>query len=247
MLLVCPVRPGDSNEELRYALRSWETNLHLSLPSGARDGLALMTVGYRPNWLDPDVHIPGNHYKSIQLAVFDNIRLVSEEAARLVDDSASVIYMNDDFFCLDPVGSILPVRRNCSLADHIAKFPPNAGLWWPRSLRLTASWLAEQGWDHPWSYEAHRPLLANPRLMAQTLNMWHVRPDSMKDTVPQWRTIYGVMNEIEAYPVIDAKLGTTGKGYGTPWVSTSDQTWRRYAPDIKKRFRKPSRWEITQG
>ena len=26
-LLICPVRPGDDNPELRYALRSWQTNL----------------------------------------------------------------------------------------------------------------------------------------------------------------------------------------------------------------------------
>ncbi len=42
MLLICPVRPGDSNEELRYAARSWETNLHLG------SDLRLMTVGYKP-------------------------------------------------------------------------------------------------------------------------------------------------------------------------------------------------------
>jgi hypothetical protein len=62
--------------------------------------------------------------------------------------------------------------------------------------------------------------------------------------VPQWRTVYGVLNEVEAYPVIDAKLGMRQPGIGTPWVSTSDQTWRRYATWIKPRFQKPSRWEI---
>lgn len=239
MLLVCPVRPGDSNEELRYALRSWETNLHLSLPSGARDGLALMTVGYRPNWLNPDVHVPGNHYESMPLAVFDNVRIGAEQA--IESGAEEVIYMNDDFFCLDPVGAILPVRRNCSLADHIAKFPPNAGLWWPRSLRLTASWLASEGWSHPWSYEVHRPLYAKPKDMLTALDRWG---RDLRDVVPQWRTVYGVVNNIEAHPVTDVKLGNRNTGYGSPWVSTSDQTWRRYAPDIKKRFQKPSRWEV---
>ena len=31
MKFICPVRPGDHNEELRYAARSWETNLHLGV------------------------------------------------------------------------------------------------------------------------------------------------------------------------------------------------------------------------
>jgi hypothetical protein len=150
------------------------------------------------------------------------------------------VYMNDDFFCLDPVGRVLPVRRNCSLAKHIAQFPVNAGTWWPTSLRLTASWLAEQGFPDPDSYEVHRPLLASPEGMFEALSRWEFTPEG---TVPQWRTMYGAINKVDAYPVIDAKLGIKSPGIGTPWVSTSDQTWRRYRTWIMPRFQKPSRWE----
>lgn len=232
MLLICPVRPGDTNEELRYALRSWQENLILP------GGLSLMTVGYKPSWLDPDMHVEGNKYKSMPLAVFDNVRLGAERAVQF--GSTEAVYMNDDFFCLDPVGAILPVRRNCTLAEHIAKFPGNAGLWWPRSLRLTASWLAEAGFPHPDSYEVHRPLLCKPQGMLEALDRWD---GGMEDMVPQWRTIYGVLNKVDAYPVHDAKLSTKQTGVGTPWVSTSDQSWRRYVQPITKRFQKPSRWE----
>lgn len=233
MLLICPVRPGDTNEELRYALRSWEANL--ILPTG----LSLVTVGHRPNWLEPEVHIEGNKYKSMPLNVFDNVRL-GAEAFAANSDIEEVIYMNDDFFCLDPVGAVLPVRRNCTLAEHIAKYPGNAAAWWPTSLRLTASWLEGLGFPHPWSYEVHRPLLASPSGMIEALSRWELDPTK---PVPQWRTAYGVLNKIEAYPVVDAKLGLRQTGVGTPWVSTSDETWRRYAIPIKKRFQKPSRWE----
>jgi hypothetical protein len=236
MLLICPVRPGDVNEELRFAIRSWETNLHYP------GGLELMTVGYQPSWLAPDVHIPGNHYKSMPLAVFDNVFLGAEAAVGM--GAGEVLYMNDDFYCLDPMGSVLPVRRNCTLAQHIEGFPGNAGLWWPRSLRLTASWLAEEGFPHPDSYEVHRPLLATPSGMYEALGRWLERPDSMAGDVPQWRTVYGTLNKVDAYPVKDAKLGLHATGIGTPWLSTSDQSWRRHAPSIKKRFQKPSRWEV---
>lgn len=231
MILICPVRPGDTNEELRYALRSWETNL--VLPS-----LELMTVGHCPAWLDPDVHVPGNHFKSAPLAVFDNVRLGAEVAADM--GAREVLYMNDDFFCLDPVAAVPPVKRNISLAKHIAGMgAPNT--WWGRSLRLTASWLTEQGYPTPDSYEVHRPLPAAPHAMLSALDAWG--PADKGDMVPQWRTAYGVLNQIEAYPVGDAKLGLRQTGVGTPWVSTSDQTWRRYALPIKKRFQKPSVWE----
>jgi hypothetical protein len=233
MLLICPVRPGDNNEELRYALRSWETNLHL--PSG----LTLMTVGYCPVWLRPDHHIAGNQYKSMPHAVFDNVRLGALEATNMGHEEC--LYMNDDFFCMDPVGAVLPVRRNISLAEQIALFPSNAGTWWPKSLRLTASWLAEVGFPHPASFEVHRPLPAVPRAMFEALSRWDL---GSGDTVPQWRTVYGVLNEVEAYPVVDAKLSHKTLGIGTPWVSTSDETWRRYAMQFRKRFQKPSRWEI---
>ena len=237
MLIICPVRPGDSNEELRYAIRSWEKNLILP------GGLDLMTVGYKPKWLDPDVHLEGNRYKSMPLAVFDNILLASEAAAadHYGDHDEPVIYMNDDFFCLDPVGKVLPVKRNCSLEQHVAKFPENAALWWPKSLRLTASWLAEAGFPHPDSYEVHRPLPAAPGAMFEALSRWD---GGMEGTIPQWRTMYGVLNKVDAYPVADVKISLSSIGQHSPWLSTSDQSWRRVMGRIKASFQKPSRWEI---
>ena len=232
-LLICPVRPGDDNEELRYAIRSREENLHLGSP------LELLTVGYKPKWLEPDAHIEGNRYDSVALAVWDNVMLASEQVDRSVY-GGDALYMNDDFFCLDPTGAVLPVRRNVTLAEHIANYPGNPSLWWPRSLRLTASWLSEVGFPHPWSYEVHRPLLAAPGAMIEALSQWD---RGMKDIVPQWRTVYGTLNRVEAYPVKDAKLGLNQHGIGSPWVSTSDASWRRFAPPIRQRFQKPSRWE----
>lgn len=241
-LLICPVRPGDANEELRYAMRSWEENLH---PVQQWDAdLILMTVGYKPSWVEPDFHVEGNRYPSVPMAVFDNVRLGAEEALARGLDGQNVVYMNDDFFCMDPIGAILPVRRNCTLAQHLARFPHNTGHWWAKSLRLTASWLSEEGYPSPDSYEVHRPLLARPGAMAETLGRWaDAHPLGSTDTVPQWRTMYGVINEVQAYPVQDAKLSMNQPGVGTPWLSTSDLTWRRYASAMKKRFQKPSRWE----
>lgn len=235
-LLICPVRPGDSNEELRYAIRSWETNLIMP-------DLELMVVGYCPVWLKPDHYYTGNIFPSVPFAVWDNVRHGARMAAEGGWDEA--IYMNDDFFCLDPTPGVLPVRRNCTLAEHVGQFAPNVSTWWARSLRLTADWLSGQGFTQPWSYEAHRPLLCKPEAMLSALDRWESEHNlASVDMVPQWRTIYGVLNEVEAYPIQDAKLGVHQSGVGTPWISTSDEIWRRYASAMAKRFRKPSRWEI---
>lgn len=234
-LLIVPVRPGDTNEELRFALRSWETNLILP-------DLHILTVGYKPNWLEPDHHIDGNRYKSMPLAVLDNVMIGAEYAADWYYEDA--IYMNDDFFCMDPVGAVLPVRRDCSLAEQIKTFPGSPSQWWPTSLRLTASWLAGEGFPHPDSYEVHRPLLASPGPMLEALSRWaDANPLGTTESVPQWRTVYGTLNKVDAHPVKDAKLSTNQKGIGTPWLSTSDLSWRRYARAFAKRFQKPSRWE----
>lgn len=233
-LLICPVRPGDSNPELMYALRSWEANLVLP------GGLELVTVGYKPSWLSPDHHVEGNRFTSVPLAVWDNVLLAAQETR----SEREVLFMNDDFFCLDPVGAVLPVKRDVTLTEQVAAFRGNTGLWWPRSLALTASWLSDQGYPSPDSYEVHRPLLANVELMVEALERFDMGGSSPVDMVPQWRTVYGTLNQIKAHPVKDCKLGLQGTGYGTPWVSTSDHSWRKYARDITRRFQKPSRWEV---
>lgn len=237
MLLICPVRPGDRNEELRYALRSWEANLLLP------GGLELLVVGHCPPWLQPDQFVSGNRVRSMPHAVFDNVLLASEIAAG--DGHESALYMNDDFFCLDPMDSVLPVRRNISLEQQAAAFPQSSTLWWPASLRLTASWLASEGFPHPDSYEVHRPLLAAPSGMVSALSRWQNSPDAeVSNTVPQWRTVYGTLNKVDAVPVPDVKVGTRFKGFGSPWLSTEDQTWRLFQHEMAKRFQKPSRWEV---
>lgn len=230
-LLILPVRPGDHNPELRYALRSWEENLLLP-------NLELMTVGYCPIWLKPEIHIPGNYFRSTYLAVFDNIKRASDYAAHLGYTSA--LYMNDDFFCVKPTTVLKPVRRNMTLDEHRAMFPSKTGSPWVSSLDLTASWLAEAGFPHPDSYEVHRPLLASPRDMSGALGKFG---NGFTHGVPQWRTIYGTLMGIEADPVEDVKL-PLAEGTDCEWVSTSDEAWRRYARTISGRFQKPSHWEL---
>ena len=139
------------------------------------------------------------------------------------------------------------MRRNATLAEHIAQFPDNAGIWWPRSLKLTHDWLVEEGDPCPLSYEVHRPLPARPAQMLEALDKWgwpegHRGPGPV-DMVPQWRSIYGNVFQVAAYPVQDVKLGLSSTGEGSPWVSTSDQNWRRYARTMQRRFQKPSCWE----
>ncbi len=236
MLLICPVRPGDSNEELRYALRSWETNLVLDTP------LTLLVVGHCPPWLEPDIFVEGNLTESSPINVFENVLAASREAARLGYTDA--VYMNDDFFCLDPVAKVVPVRRDRTLAEHVGQFSPASTHWWVSSLRLTASWLSGEGIPHPESFEVHRPLPAAPERMVWALEQWLDQPGNAKGPVrPQWRTLYGALSGAKAYPVRDVKVETGHSGVGTPWISTSDEVWRAFATRMRRKFPETSRWE----
>lgn len=230
-LLLCPVRPGDENEELRYALRSWEANLLMP-------NLRLLTVGYRPIWLEPDWHVEGNQYRSVNLAVFDNIRLGSAEAAQF--NQREFLLMNDDFFLLDPQREVLVTHRGVTLREHAGT---QAG-WFPETLRLTHDWLVGVGIPHPASYEGHRPLPVRSWAMNTAIDRWlSENEEAAKTRVPQARSLYANLFDGGGYPVRDCKLGTNSQGIGSPWVSTSDESWRRFGPSIKKRFQKPSRWE----
>lgn len=229
MLLICPVREGDDNEELRYALRSWEANLIMPL--------RLLIVGYKPSWLEPDNHLPGNRHDSIMANVWDNVYIGCVNAAFAGWEEALI--MNDDFFCLDPMGSVLPVRREFRLLHHV-DMARRVGGWWFDSLDLTASWLSREGYPSPWSYEAHRPLPCKPQAMVSALERWEGSDDGV---FPQWRTIYGTLMQIDAYPVKDGKVTTRSPALGNPWFSTSDHSWLVHGGWIRDRFQKPSRWE----
>ena len=230
-LLICPVRPGDNNPELRYALRSWEANLHLG-------SLQLMVVGSCPTWLQPDHFVAGNNYASVPLAVWDNIMIGSREAG-----NTCAIYMNDDFFAMKPIEEIVPERRDITLAQHINIFPENASLWWPKSLRTTKTFLAYHGHLDPWSYELHRPMPAYTGDMLNAMGKW-IGGRGSNDSLPQWRTVYGALCGISAKPVEDVKLGIIRAMEDTDWVSTSDASWRTYGRHIAPCFQKRSRWEI---
>lgn len=233
--LVCPIRPGERNEELRYALRSWETNL-----AGSH---TLVTVGYCPRWLKPDMHVSGNRVESVSLAVWDNVHLVSTWLSQQMLGLEEVLYMNDDFFAMKPVESVPFLCRDMSLDAHIASLPRHGGGWWGHSLRLTAYWLSEAGFPQPTSYEVHRPLLARPEAMSDALSRWD---RGYMDGVPQWRTVYGTfMGDLHEPPlaVPDVKIDTAEVDPESEWFSTSDYSWPMVSERIARAFPQPSRWE----
>lgn len=223
------LREGDDNPEARYAIRSWVAN------AGPVD--RLVTVGYRPTWLESDEHIPANDHRSGPLNVWHNLRTACESGVL----SGDVVVANDDMFAVESVDP-LTVNYRCPLRDHVKRLRP--GTWWGASMRLTLAALRKRGIEAPLSYELHRPLPIDADAMARVLReCW-----SGAGIPPQWRTLYGNVEQIGGEQSSDCKVynRATDAMHG-PWVSTTDGTWRNSdaGKHVRATFTEPSRWEVA--
>lgn len=223
-----PVRKGE-NPELRYAIRSWVRH------AGMVEGLdRLVTVGDHPDWLEPDLHIPGNLHRSGPVNVFENIRTACTSG--LLGDRA--VIANDDMFAVDATDPTEVCYRR-PLAEHIRGLQQNT--WWSASLRLTHAYLRAHGVPQPLSFELHRPLAVNTAAMGSVLaEAW-----SGHGFPPQWRTLYGnLAGPSSPTQARDSKVLSRRGEITGPWISTTDGAWKLgWGDRIMHMFPEPTMWE----
>ena len=226
MDIVCPVRPGDQNESLRLAIRSWEANLEFD---------RIFIVGHKPGWLTGVEHIPGNPTNNGHHNVYANMLIASQHP----DVSDTYLAVNDDFFV---TASTAPdVFHRCTLDEHLNIPRVKRGGWWKDSLETTRVCLQAHGIAEPLSYELHVPLPVNKSAMAQTLELFkYVTPENP----PQWRTLYGGMNDIGGTQRADVKSYHGGELH-RPYHSTEPKSFAAFAGNLTRMFPQPSQWEIA--
>lgn len=230
MILLYLVRPGNSNEELRYSLRSAARNLDVD---------EVWTVGYQPLWLTNVRHIPGNTGPSKQVNVYNNLRAACAHPAIPQD----AVVMNDDFFILTRTPEI-PVWYRGSLHGHIESLGRRND-WWSRSMRATRLWLEHRGHTSCRSFELHLPFPVDTGKMGTVLTE---AADYQPGNPPQWRTLYGNRWEVPAVQIFDVKIeryGTLQPAAGM--LSTTDTSWVRSpaAAAVRAMFPKQSPYERT--
>lgn len=224
--IVIPVRPGDFNPELQFALRCLEANY----PQHGD----IWVVGHQPRWLINVNHIPGNGYQGNR-----NVYMNMLTAAEHPDVPEEFIAFNDDFFVTQPLDEIPvwyhgPLTRQCAPIRHR---PKN---WWHRSLLLTLNTLQAAGYEDPLSYEIHCPLPVNKAGMAAALRKFvNVNPQAP----PQWRTLYGVVNQIGGTEHADTKTRGQDRTIRKPFHSTTDSTFRKFRGYYENHYPNPSRYE----
>lgn len=227
---VFPVRPGSSNEELKFALRSL-----CNVPHGT-----VWMVGHKPPWVTNVEYIGGgNSAPAPRANLYNNLLL----ACRQPGMSDAIVITNDDIYITEPI-SVAPILFRGTLRAQIAQVTRLAGSrgWWQESLTAALKALTECGHPDPLSYELHTPYPCDRHAMADTLERFAaVTPHNP----PQWRTLHGVTHGIGGSLGPDVKALRPGP-LRQPFHSTDDLSLRYFRAKLLALFPQPSPYEIPQ-
>ncbi|MFI2434629.1 hypothetical protein [Streptomyces sp. NPDC018693] len=225
--LVVPVREAPANQQLRYALRSWQANL---------PHRHVWIVGYKPAWLGGVRHIPtrqpGTKYQNTTVAV--------RAACEHPEISETFLYANDDMFVMERLDA-LPVLHRGPIRDVEAHYAARASGSYLRGMRETRDLLVDQGFADPLSYELHVPLPVTKTGMLKALDAGrHL-------DVLHKRTAYGVLNEVGGERIEDVKVLHRGPRFdrSTPFLSTMPDSFAHgeVGRVIRSCFPTPSSYE----
>ena len=220
MTLVCPVGPGERNEQLRFMLRSVATHL-----PGARVVLA----GHRPSWVQGVEHIPVIQGRR----GWGNVARILHQVCEHPSMPEKFVLVNDDFYAMvsDPP---VPLVHRGPLDGLTSVW--RAG-WYSRALAETLEVLRGWGIGSPLAYDrVHQPMPVVTEVMGEALA-------AVAGRTVLHRSLYGNL-------VGGGALGVDVKARGSEplpdasWVSTAPTAWHRQAGRaVRKTFRDPCRYE----
>ena len=220
-------RDGD-NEELRYSIRSVETNF----PPGK-----IWVVGGKPSWYSGK-HISVKPTSSKQNNAIKNLSAIIQSE----DIPEDFILMNDDFFVVKPVQEIKTYHGG-SLKDKIVlrrEITPNSR--YPELLSKTYKFLQKNGISEILDYDIHVPMKMSKTGLRDALSFG-----------TQWRSTYGNINGLGGEKIEDVKVYGAGNlldlSYSIEilkyeYLSTDDRSfpivWKKLLKDM---FPSPSSCE----
>jgi hypothetical protein len=199
------VRPGDSNEELRYSLRSIQKHL----PFIDR----VFVSGWFPDFLNPEtvIHIasydtalPADPRSSRHRKGYQDAEANWQAACLDERVSETFLAMNDDFFVMQPVQE-MPMLHDGEIDAATARRVGNFGVsHFTRALKNTRDFILknELAAGPVLSYALHVPMVMEKRLKVSEL----VAPDLQNGVVLLSRTIYGNMFAVGGEYYEDAKV-----------------------------------------
>lgn len=226
--IVYLLRNDIAGEELRYSIRSVVQNFPYR---------KIVFVGGKPEGIEPDIYISDaqegktkaqRSTHSLRKAIADN---------RLTED---IWLFNDDFFVMDKVKEdvnyfngtldkrILDIRRATGFSSYC------------RGLEVMRSQLFNMGKD-TLSFSLHIPFLFNRQKAAALFEKY---PD-----LAMFRSFYGNYYAIDCRFMRDVKVLDKETIPDTPFISTSDETFRdgKVGEFLRQYFAEPSEYEKDKG
>ena len=225
MDIVYVCREGD-NEELRYSIRSVVKNM-------SHDNL--WVVGGKPDWYKGK-HIPVVQDKAYFLNAKTNMRTI------LKSDQISdkFIFMNDDFFVMNPIKEI-PYMYSGLLLDKIQyRERQNPGDLYTRMLLKTYSELYQRSHiKQPLDYELHVPMIFEKEKLSSVIGSQGL-----------WRSMYGNIYSVGGETFTDTKiynkdhpLSENIVSLESDYLSTEDKVFKDHLDWFNSKFSKPSKFE----
>lgn len=153
MDLLIPVRKtDDGNEELRYALRSFEKHAHID---------RLVTVGHDPKWLKKAVHLPYDEHECPIRNVLGKIKVALASGL-----SSRFVFSNDDIYLTAYMPDKVFHRTDAPERD------PYYHEAYERSKAILEGWQFANVRDH----ELHAPCIYDTQMLRELLQVLPHKP-----------------------------------------------------------------------
>lgn len=227
--LVYPLKDCQTNEELRYSLRSVEKH--------AKNYGKVITIGGTVTGIKPDLAIPLRQTGGTK---YDKVNMTFREICLNSSISENFVLMNDDFFLMQDVDmSKLKTYYRCSMADYL-QIIIDALCPSTYTERLARSSMALEllGFDTK-CYELHIPMLFNKHKLLEVIGAFYGFCGT--------RSLYGNYHKIKATKMQDCKVFTKGEDFvkDLPFLSTTDASFRLGAVGeyIRNQFKEKSKYE----
>ena len=243
--LVYTVRPGETNHELRYSLRSVARNLPHRL---------VWIVGHKPTWVTGVRYIPTAQPHTDWAHKHENQTRNLQAACKAPDVSASFVLMNDDFYVIRPVQCV-PVMHGGTVArmsQEYRRLVPEPQNYFILAMERNAYDLtANHGVEDPLNYDLHVPMPLDKEIWEAVLygctafehhvhkrtrygNLYHIGGMEIHDV----KATYG--SDLQAQQVIAA---------GGAFISTNDDAFEQgpIGRVLASMFRDPCRYETGKG
>lgn len=230
---------GRDGRELRYSLRSLQTNLVTT------EKIGITIVGDIPTWLDgPNVRYverPQTGGDAVKVHNIMSSVLAGVKALRANGIDACT-YMDDDFMLLEPsFGAPLTYSKNWSDYIRDARRLRTDGVGWYIEAAERTDAILSLRTGRTLAFEGHRPLPVDVTMADRILS-------TLVDRDPKegvfWRSTYGNMamlgRDIRWAP--DVKVGKSWP-VGSSWVSTDQRDWDTAKTRLERWLSKPSIWE----